>query len=115
MSQITTHILDTALGCPATGVSIQLSQQVDGDWQEVGGGVTNSDGRVPDLCPQGQVLDAGVYRMHFAIMEMDPPQTRTFALRGPDGTVLYQGKALSGFRRPGSTRPSRTVHMTANC
>ncbi len=69
MSQITTHILDTSLGCPATGVSIQLFQQLDGDWQEVGSGRTNSDGRVPDLCPQGQVLDAGVYRMHFAISE----------------------------------------------
>ena len=69
MSQITTHILDTARGCPAAGVNIVLAQWVDDDWREVGRGRTNSDGRVPDLCPQGQVLDAGSYRMHFAIGE----------------------------------------------
>ncbi len=66
MSQITTHILDTARGCPAAGVAITLQRQ-DGDgWETVGEGLTNSDGRLPGLCPEGEVLPAGTYRMHFA-------------------------------------------------
>jgi 5-hydroxyisourate hydrolase len=66
MSQITTHILDIAEGCPAQNVPIALSVR-DGDgWREVGCGVTNDDGRIPDLCPAGEVLPAGTYRMHFA-------------------------------------------------
>jgi 5-hydroxyisourate hydrolase len=67
MSQITTHILDTALGCPAPGVTITLCHREAGEWRKVGSGQTNADGRVPDLCPEGAVLDAGTYRMHFAI------------------------------------------------
>lgn len=67
MSQITTHILDTALGCPATGVTITLYHLAAGDWVKVGSGQTNDDGRVPDLCPEGEILDAGTYRMHFAV------------------------------------------------
>ncbi|MEH6570183.1 MAG: hydroxyisourate hydrolase [Halioglobus sp.] len=67
MSQITTHILDTALGSPAAGVTITLYHRVAGDWVKVGSGQTNADGRVPDLCPSDLVLEAGTYRMHFAV------------------------------------------------
>lgn len=67
MSQITTHILDTALGSPASGVTITLCHRTGGDWSKVGSGRTNADGRVPDLCPQDKVLEAGTYRMHFAV------------------------------------------------
>ncbi|TXS95315.1 hydroxyisourate hydrolase [Parahaliea maris] len=66
MSQITTHILDTARGCPAANVAITLYRQAGDDWERVGGGHTNSDGRLPGLCPQDLVLPAGTYRMHFA-------------------------------------------------
>jgi hypothetical protein len=37
-------------------------------------------------------------RLHLAIMEMDPPQTRQFKLVGPDGTVLYDGDCTPGFQ-----------------
>ena len=67
MSQITTHILDTARGCPADGVTIHLYHREGGAWQDIGGGKTNEDGRLPGLCPEGEVLAAGTYRMHFAI------------------------------------------------
>ena len=66
MSQITTHILDTALGCPAAGVTITLSHSQGDQWQTVGSGETNVDGRIPDLCASGAVLEAGTYSMHFA-------------------------------------------------
>jgi 5-hydroxyisourate hydrolase len=67
MSQITTHILDTARGCPAADVAITLFRQQQGEnWETIGSGRTNSDGRIADLCPQDAVLPAGTYRMHFS-------------------------------------------------
>lgn len=65
MSQITTHILDTARGCPAVGVAVKLSLQVADAWQLLATGTTNSDGRVLDLLPEDRILTAGIYKMHF--------------------------------------------------
>jgi 5-hydroxyisourate hydrolase len=67
MSQITTHILDTAKGTPAVGVTISLSRRAGDNWEKIGSGKTNSDGRISDLCPTDQVLEAGSYCMDFAI------------------------------------------------
>lgn len=53
MSTITTHILDTALGKPATDVSITLEQQSPEGWSVIGQGKTDSDGRLKIL-PQSQ-------------------------------------------------------------
>ena len=65
MSQITTHILDTALGFPAVGVSVHLFRQEGDNWRDVATGVTNQDGRVPRLLPSDQILPAGIYSMIF--------------------------------------------------
>ena len=65
MSQITTHILDTTRGLPATNVPITLYAQQGDDWQKLGGGQTNSDGRLPGLLADDVKLPAGIYRMHF--------------------------------------------------
>lgn len=63
MSQITTHVLDTARGAPARDMAIALTQLNSG--QVIGSGRTDSDGRIADLCAANQVLAAGTYRMHF--------------------------------------------------
>lgn len=72
MSTISTHILDTARGCPAAGVPLALERQTDaGDgsdtatWHRIGGGTTNDDGRVRALLDEGQSLEPGTYRMTF--------------------------------------------------
>ncbi|MEM1402219.1 MAG: hydroxyisourate hydrolase [Pseudomonadota bacterium] len=65
MSQITTHILDTAEGRPAEGVSLALQTWQDGRWTDLGAGVTNGDGRVAGLLADDMVLPAGRYRMFF--------------------------------------------------
>lgn len=65
MSTISTHILDTAEGIPAEGVPIVLEASIDGEWHQIGGGVTNDDGRVRDLLTEREALDEGVYRMSF--------------------------------------------------
>lgn len=65
MSQISTHVLDTASGRPAEGITIQLFGCQGGSWSELAGGVTDSDGRITELLPEGEVLAAGVYRIYF--------------------------------------------------
>ncbi len=65
MSQITTHILDTASGKPAIGVRLYLEQKRGNDWQLLASGTTNKDGRVSDLLPADALLEAGEYRMVF--------------------------------------------------
>ena len=65
MSQITTHILDISRGAPAVGVPVYFSTWSEGAWTTLGEGRTNSDGRVPDLLPSGDVLPEGRYCMRF--------------------------------------------------
>lgn len=65
MSQITTHVLDTTKGKPASGVRISLYQQINEKWKEISVGTTNNDGRVSDLLKKDALLDIGVYKMKF--------------------------------------------------
>ena len=61
---ISTHVLDTAIGRPAEGMSITL-ERVDADgWHEVTGGTTNADGRVGTLVADDDLL-LGTYRITF--------------------------------------------------
>lgn len=66
MSQITTHILDTAKGMPAAGVNLALFHMTGDGWQEIAVGRTNTDGRVAALLDADTQLAAGCYRMHFS-------------------------------------------------
>ncbi|HVQ32114.1 MAG TPA: hydroxyisourate hydrolase [Vicinamibacteria bacterium] len=64
MSALTTHVLDTASGRPAAGVPARLERQsAPGTWLEVGGGVTDADGRIARLL-EGSLV-AGAYRLTF--------------------------------------------------
>lgn len=68
MSQITTHILDTSLGKPAAGVPVRLEKPIGDDrWETVSHGMTNGDGRVPDLLPTNDPVAPGTYRLVFEI------------------------------------------------
>ena len=79
MSQITTHILDTTLGKPAVGVSIILLQHQHGEWEQMAQGVTNQDGRIPDLLPKETILATGIYKMRFETKPyFDRSHTATF-------------------------------------
>lgn len=65
-SPITTHVLDTALGRPATGIAVKLDSRHGSDpWDCIAQGETDGDGRILDLLPPG-TLQAGHYRMTFA-------------------------------------------------
>ena len=63
LSGITTHVLDTARGRPAAGVSVVLERAVDAAWQPVGQGTTDADGRARDLL--SSPLQDGCYRLTF--------------------------------------------------
>lgn len=65
MSSITTHVLDTARGCPAAGVPIVLEHQAASGWIPVGRGVTDDDGRLRTLLPAGERPAPGTYRISF--------------------------------------------------
>jgi 5-hydroxyisourate hydrolase len=64
MSPITTHVLDTATGRPASGVTVILAKSNGTGWLRVGGGVTDSDGRCKDLMKGGKAKK-GTYRLTF--------------------------------------------------
>jgi 5-hydroxyisourate hydrolase len=65
MSAITTHILDTSLGRPAAGVVVVLDLRADDGHQELCRGMTDADGRLRTLLPQGAPVAPGVYRLTF--------------------------------------------------
>lgn len=72
MSQITSHVLDTTRGLPASNLPITLYVKKTEDnnetslfWHELASGLTNNDGRVANLLADDITLPAGIYRMHF--------------------------------------------------
>jgi len=65
-SPITTHVLDTATGSPASGVPVRLYIEEAADrWNILATGITNDDGRVGELLPVDHKLNPGRYRMRF--------------------------------------------------
>jgi 5-hydroxyisourate hydrolase / 2-oxo-4-hydroxy-4-carboxy-5-ureidoimidazoline decarboxylase len=64
-SQLTTHILDTAIGKPAAGVSVKLLEVCNDKWRAVAQARTNQDGRIADLVPPGKNLTAGAHKLVF--------------------------------------------------
>jgi hydroxyisourate hydrolase len=67
MGRLSTHVLDTTVGRPASGVKIDLSQLVAGAWTPLKSVVTNSDGRTDQPLLEGAALTAARYRLTFAI------------------------------------------------
>jgi 5-hydroxyisourate hydrolase len=60
MATLSTHVLDTASGRPATGVSVSLER----DGAVIARGVTDGDGRIADLAGG---LGPGRYRLVFEL------------------------------------------------
>ncbi len=64
MGRLTTHVLDTAAGAPAAGLTIELFRMDAGETR-VKVARTNSDGRVDTPLLEGDALTAGVYELRF--------------------------------------------------
>jgi 5-hydroxyisourate hydrolase len=66
MSGISTHVLDTAKGRPASGIAVLLERFTpESGWERLGEGITDQNGRIAHLSPEDQPLDAGAYRITF--------------------------------------------------
>jgi 5-hydroxyisourate hydrolase len=61
---ITTHVLDTANGRPAEGVTVILEMRQTSGWGIIGRGVTDADGRLGTLT-EGHTPGPGIYRITF--------------------------------------------------
>jgi len=93
MSAITTHVLDTSRGRPASGVPIVLARRdANGGYAEVARGETDADGRLRTLT-EGKTLEKGVYRLvfdtgkYFAAIGVEgfyPEAAITFEVRAPN-------------------------------
>jgi 5-hydroxyisourate hydrolase len=64
---ISTHVLDTARGRPASAVAVQLLRQQGKNWIEVAGGETDPDGRLPSLLAGAASPGPGAYRLTFDV------------------------------------------------
>ncbi len=63
--RITTHVLDTAQGCPASGIKVELFR-LTGDAREIlASTVTNDDGRCEAPLVKGAEMTAGYYELVF--------------------------------------------------
>ena len=67
MSGITTHVLDTSRGRPASGVPVILEMRSDDGWREIARGETDADGRVRQLLSQESPLVEGTWRLTFGV------------------------------------------------
>jgi len=78
--KITTHILDTSTGKPASGISVTLFFQNDkSGWNEIASGVTNSDGRIPDILQEEKILETGIYKITFQTKKyFEEKKTKSF-------------------------------------
>lgn len=66
MNNISTHVLDVALGKPAAHVPVRLERQdPTGEWRVLSVSQTDADGRCPKLLPANETLRAGAYRLSF--------------------------------------------------
>jgi 5-hydroxyisourate hydrolase len=98
MSQITTHILDTTKGRPAEGVTIILYSGQNDEWAEVARGITNIDGRIPDLLKKDVLLPFGIYKMRFETKDyFDKIPVETFY---PYVEIIFDIKVYEHYHIP---------------
>ena len=83
MFSVSTHVLDTGTGQPASGIEVTLSHESNSGWVGVGSGVTDGDGRIGEL---GNDLEPGSYRLVFDTSGQSHPFYPEIAV-----TVLLDG------------------------
>ena len=68
MGHLSTHVLDTAHGCPAAGMQVTLARADAGDrWADVKSVTLNADGRADGPLLGAQEMAAGRWRLTFAV------------------------------------------------
>jgi 5-hydroxyisourate hydrolase len=67
MGRLTTHVLDTTLGRPGSGIDVSVARIEGGTRQLVAAARTNADGRCDRPLLEGDALIPGVYEITFAV------------------------------------------------
>lgn len=62
---LSVHVLNLQTGVPSEGVKVLLEKMEDGKWVSLSSGVTNKDGRISGLYPEGKVITPGDYKVTF--------------------------------------------------
>lgn len=62
---LSVHVLDLQSGQPSAGIAVALEQRVGTEWRALATGVTNAQGRIAALYPEGKPVVAGEYRIVF--------------------------------------------------
>ena len=62
---LSVHVLNLENGLPSPGVNVTLEKHVGQNWQPLAQGVTNEQGRIGELFPDKQAMEAGQYRVVF--------------------------------------------------
>lgn len=69
MGRLTTHVLDTANGCPGEAIQIKLFRISGGTVELIAEALTNADGRVDGPLLEGASFKVGEYMLEFAAGE----------------------------------------------
>jgi 5-hydroxyisourate hydrolase len=104
---LSTHVLDATTGVPAAGVPVRVESCVDGSWQPVASGATDTDGRIRDLGRPGVgvhriTFDTGAYFRGLDLRGFYPEVTVTFEVVDADAhhhvPLLLSPFAFSTYR-----------------
>jgi 5-hydroxyisourate hydrolase len=87
---ITTHVLDTAQGRPASNLQVTLFVKEANGWREIGHGKTDVDGRLRTLTPGW--VSAGTYKLLF--------DTSARSAFFPEVSVVFQIEAGASYHVP---------------
>ena len=68
MGRLTTHVLDTAFGCPGQGIRVELFR-LEGGRQRLVETATNDDGRAASALLEGEEFRPGRYELIFHIAD----------------------------------------------
>jgi 5-hydroxyisourate hydrolase len=96
--KLTTHVLDTASGCPAAGMRVALYQGT----KLIREGLTNGDGRMDGPLAEGASLVAGTYRIEFSVGDYFEARGHADARRFLDvvPVVFVVDEASRGYHVP---------------
>jgi len=67
MGHLSTHVLDTAHGCPASGMKVTLQRQVGPTWSTLREVTLNADGRADGPLLDAAAMQAGRFRLLFEV------------------------------------------------
>ncbi len=95
MAGLTTHVLDTANGCPAAGVAVRL-YTLSGERTLLASAETNSDGRTDEPLLDAAGLVSGEYELEFDVGAYFASRGAASASRPFLGTVVIRCGLESG-------------------